>query len=196
MGARARATLLLGALVAMLATGCSDRRTTPEIRSHPPEWTDPESRDFHGVQVATSGASTCYFCHGATLTGDSRATGCFECHGVGEEAGHPVGWVAPSQHGGAVEARGPQRCRVCHGSDYQGGWVGVSCFDCHEGPGGHPEGWPAPGSANFHGAVVVAEGDADCRRCHGEDLEGGTSGLACVSPGCHTSQAIDPSDVP
>ena len=46
--------------------------------------------------------------------------------------------------------------------------------------GVHPDGWEEP---TAHGLATKLQTDADCRDCHGVDLEGGTSGVACGS--CH-----------
>jgi predicted CxxxxCH...CXXCH cytochrome family protein len=55
------------------------------------------------------------------------------------EGVHPVGWASPESpafHAVWLRANGDdmRRCRTCHGEDYRGGAVGVSCAsaDCHE----------------------------------------------------------------
>jgi hypothetical protein len=61
---------------------------------------------------------------------------------TGPEASvHPPGWADPASltfHGDFLRAQGYDlgECRSCHGSDYSGGLVGVSCLDCHRNPGG------------------------------------------------------------
>lgn len=51
----------------------------------------------------------------------------------------------------------------------------------------HPEGWLEPTSAVFHGKMVLesARKANNCASCHGEDFKGGTTGVSCVSSGCH-----------
>jgi len=47
---------------------------------------------------------------------------------------HPAEWQVPASadfHGKVVVQRGPASCQVCHGVDYTGGKVGVSCVECH-----------------------------------------------------------------
>lgn len=167
--------------------GCADRRapSKSDIQAHPAEWLEPTSVDFHGARVKAEGPDFCEACHGGDLRGMGEATSCYECHdGPG---GHPVGWVSPAPpfHGDTVAEEGPTPCQACHGADYHGGWSDVSCYECHAGPGGHPNGWTAPGEPTFHGIVVINQGTDGCKRCHGQDLKGGTSGLGCDAPGCH-----------
>jgi predicted CxxxxCH...CXXCH cytochrome family protein len=54
--------------------------------------------------------------------------------------------------------------------------------------GEHPAGWGVPGSTEFHGQWLAANGDqlAPCRACHGADYEGGAVGVSCTTQGCHT----------
>ena len=71
---------------------------------------------------------------------------------------HPQGWKTPSDsanfHGFAIRNNNwdMRSCRTCHGGDYAGGTVGVSCTTCHTQPSG-PE---------------------NCTTCHG----GGTNNIA------------------
>ncbi len=51
----------------------------------------------------------------------------------------------------------------------------------------HPDYWMDTTSENFHGEVLAKrgfEGIEACRSCHGEDLQGGKSGVSCYQ--CHT----------
>lgn len=179
-----------GACVAVLGlllwvASCSDPTPVEErpIAAHPPEWTEPSKADFHGSRVAAEGAGICKSCHGADLRGTVAIPGCYDCHdGPG---GHPETWVKQPEpfHGTKVQLEGPMVCTTCHGSDYFGGWSEVSCYTCHDGPGGHPQGWLDPNAHTFHGRVVTQQGNLDCRRCHGNDLLGGTSGVSCGD--CH-----------
>ena len=171
----------------LLTTGCVERRSAAEIKVHPPEWNDPLSADFHGTRVLARGSDECLACHTATGHGVLDVPSCDLCHiGAG---GHPPGWMTPSLpafHGQAVAARGPVPCKTCHGDDYRGGSSGISCYTCHAGgPSGHPDGWMNPDASAFHGQRVLVDGVADCQRCHGAGLSGGTSGVACSQ--CHAT---------
>jgi len=151
---------------------------------HPEGWISP-IEPFHGDTVALEGDQECAECHGEDFRGGWAEVSCYTCHDG--PSGHPVNWLKPSSpsfHAKKVAAEGTSECAVCHGADFQGGWSGVSCYTCHNGPSGHPVGWVVPGTDNFHGDEVEAEGDTRCQACHGADLGGGTSGVSCSK--CHS----------
>jgi hypothetical protein len=190
-----RATILpaacLGAAIAglLVATGCLERHTPSDIRTHPEEWTNPMLPDFHGTRVEARGDAECLTCHQARGVAPTEVPTCTACHdGPGD---HPLRWAEPTSpyfHGAEVAAEGPGSCAICHGADYRGGWSGVSCYACHNGEprgalGGHPDGWMNPIAASFHGKLVFENGVRECTRCHGFNLSGGTSGRACGE--CH-----------
>ncbi|RMG33286.1 MAG: hypothetical protein D6732_12305 [Methanobacteriota archaeon] len=52
----------------------------------------------------------------------------------------------------------------------------------------HPESWTSEGSPDFHGSVLLNDNLSlqSCRSCHGEDYQGGSSGVSCYTSGCHT----------
>jgi len=189
---RAKGVYLIPGLILAAAWlslhGCIESRIPSELRTHPSEWTDPASVDFHGTRVQARGQAECMECHRQASPGVMRVPSCDECHlGAG---GHPAGWMSessPDFHGAAVAARGPTPCARCHGADYRGGTAGVSCYTCHaDGPSGHPEGWLNPRAASFHGRRVLEQGLGDCRRCHGSGLDGGTSRVSCSQ--CHEDE--------
>ncbi|NOZ13512.1 MAG: hypothetical protein GXO69_07670 [Acidobacteria bacterium] len=105
------------------------------------------------------GGMYCESCHGSThailasgyagdneqnilLQGKPGALGnCSVCHTDGRTGSnphtaspHPDGWE--KSHGDYVENNGYASCARCHGADYRGGTSGVSCYQCHNGPGG------------------------------------------------------------
>jgi predicted CxxxxCH...CXXCH cytochrome family protein len=114
---------------------------------------------------------------------------------------HPKGWInsmSPNFHLNAIEKSGWDllACRKCHGAQYTGGIVNVSCMKCHvpsdlpttgTSTGNiHPVGWTDSTSVNFHGKWI---GDAgwnmsSCQKCHGKDYAGGITNVACTK--CHT----------
>jgi hypothetical protein len=51
----------------------------------------------------------------------------------------------------------------------------------------HPQGWADENSPEFHGKALLTESlsKASCQSCHGEQYEGGSSGISCYSSGCH-----------
>jgi len=47
---------------------------------------------------------------------------------------HPATWMdqeSPDFHGKVTLVSGTISCSICHGDDLSGGWVRVSCIDCH-----------------------------------------------------------------
>jgi len=201
MRAKGLLLLILGSALiaaALLLGGCIESRTTSDLRTHPAGWSDPASADFHGTRVMAQGPEggsytqdECLVCHRQAGPGVVRVPSCDACHlGAG---GHPPDWMSESSadfHGLAVAARGDRPCAACHGPDLRGGTSGGSCYACHAGgPSGHPDGWVSPGAATFHGRRVAQQGIGDCRRCHGGNLDGGWSGVACAQ--CHDGEGDD-----
>ena len=188
-------SLVVLMMAGMVIFGCAERRspTDAEIKTHPRAWTHPQSEDFHGLKVRQDALSFCESCHGVDARGGTSGVSCYsECH-AGGPGGHPARGVwldpqVPEFHGHEVAETGPMPCQDCHGEDYRGGWAEVSCYLCHNGPSGHPAGWLNPNSPQFHGTVVQTVPGAwqTCSNCHGADLGGGTSGLACSV--CHPPQ--------
>jgi hypothetical protein len=107
---------------------------------------------------------------------------------------HPDGWLDSTSvnfHGKKVAYSGIVSCTTCHGDNYKGGTSGVSCYQCHDGPSGHPEGMTNPSSTNFHG-LIFWDNNWDlsrCKTCHGNDLKGGVSELSCYQ--CHNFQSCN-----
>lgn len=126
--------------------------------------------------------------------------GCVERRSPIDLQTHPASWNEPTAadfHGTRVEGDGPANCVGCHGADYDGQADVPGCYDCHDGPGGHPFGWADPISTHFHGDQVAEAGKADCAPCHASTLSGNlafTGGWSGVS--CYTCHAGGPSGHP
>jgi len=178
-------------LVLGLLASCAEPQSPGDnpIRVHPASWMNPQSADFHGTRVAMDTPEACKSCHGDDYMGDPPAPSCYECHDG--PSGHPSDWPFPPSpfHGDQVAAGGSEQCQTCHGADYMGGWAEVSCFDCHDGPSGHPSGWAFPPSP-FHGDYVRANDALECRSCHGVDWRGGWSEVSCYT--CHNGPSGHP----
>jgi hypothetical protein len=106
---------------------------------------------------------------------------------------HPPEWMssnAENFHGNKVIASGSESCKSCHGAEFEGGTSGVSCSKCH-GIYPHPPEWTIPDNPQSHGEYLDEGGGSiqECRACHGEDLDGGSSGIACSV--CHGSHDND-----
>jgi predicted CxxxxCH...CXXCH cytochrome family protein len=137
----------------------------------------------------TSATCSNTYCHGATLSGgtktapvwtrlDGTQASCGTCHGVPPPAPHPV------------VSGGMPACNPCHSDtmDVTGALVAPSAGGKHlDGvvqSSGHEASWMDQASAGFHGASAQ-QGLQACQACHGQDLGGGTAGVACAE--CHGS---------
>ena len=157
-------------------------------------WLDKTNASFHGLAASTRGLSACAECHGTDFKGGTSGVSCSECHST--QSGHPAsGWMtsgAPNFHGARLAETGENYCAGCHGADFKGGSVNVSCYTCHDGPSGHPAtGWLDKTSETFHGLAASSRGLKACAVCHGADYLGGISGQSCGE--CHTDQSGHPS---
>ena len=105
---------------------------------------------------------------------------------------HPEEWNTVQSadfHGDKVLAAGYETCKSCHGIDFKGGKSGVSCNDCHS-TFPHPEQWSLIGNTGSHAEFIKANAGAieDCKKCHGSNLKGGSSGVSCYS--CHAEGSL------
>jgi len=135
-------------------------------------------------QFLTQG-DVCNSCHDALrqFPGQGPAS-CHDCH-VGV-ATHPTGqaWLDPNSptfHG--TDPTVPDGCAACHGTDFMGGTVGVSCYDCHFGPTGSRV---PVGSSWTHGTVphdTLAANEAVCNACHDLNRSYGNGPGSCHD--CH-----------
>lgn len=119
---------------------------------------------------------------------------CSEKQDVLDVGTHPDAWTNKSSekfHGNVVLESGKEQCADCHGTDFQGGKSGVSCFNsgCHlYYP--HPAGFAELSSSDFHGEYLKSKLNWDmvpCQACHGSNYAGGSSGVSCKA--CHIGPA-------
>ena len=103
---------------------------------------------------------------------------------------HDNGWAdtaAVNFHGKYLKEKDWQttNCIGCHGSRFDGGTSGTSCFSCHAlyphsvafaGPGGHS-------AFMMDNAYPFSE----CKQCHGASYGGGSLGVSCLNSGCHVN---------
>ncbi len=77
-------------------------------------------------------------------------------------------------------------CNQCHGGNFEGGTSKSSCYTCHNSYP-HKPGWLAKTNPNYHGLKLKSYNwDLNsCKSCHGNDFNGGTSGVGCFQ--CHNS---------
>lgn len=128
----------------------------------------------------------CTQCHGPNLD-DGFATSCYTCHdriwaGEGPPADHTLLLLGIASHKPGLEDPITNGCTQCHGPNLNDGFA-TSCLDCHgavwEGTDGHH----MPGRTDPWN---------NCTFCHGDDLLGGISGVACID--CHND--FSPPDPP
>jgi predicted CxxxxCH...CXXCH cytochrome family protein len=162
---------------------------------HPAGWTTSSHADFHGDWIGSNGFDYCTACHGEDFSGGYAELACSNssCHTGGAAIPHPDEWITEGNanfHGEWVSTAGLSSCKVCHGDDFGGGHAELACNNssCHTGGAAipHLDGWITEGNVNFHGDWVLAEGFSDCFTCHGEDLRGGFTEVACSNSTCHT----------
>lgn len=147
---------------------------------HPQSWVKKEN---HGAHVMAKGKGACGTqCHGFDFKGGLSKIACNTCHSIYP---HLPGWVSPAEHG--EKARGDKKslCSGCHGGDLKGGTSRVGCYQsqCHNNVYPHEAGWKIK---EKHGKFVMEYGRGNCTtQCHGVDLKGGLSAVACNA--CHNS---------
>jgi len=125
-------------------SACSDLRkdlpTQPKstLAVHPPGWVTPGQPSFHGTYLENTGfkLAECRKCHGQDYAGGISQKTCLAHHDAGEL--HPPGWAnvtSANFHGLFLQQQqwNLRRCQECHGPNYAGGEVGVSCLTsgCH-----------------------------------------------------------------
>jgi len=190
-------TVILIMIAACKSTPNSRSLINPDTGKHATDWVSAHPSHY----VADPGQ--CSDCHGTDLKGGISGVSCFSadfsgvaCHALGP-AGHPANWAVPSEHGTAAKGA-PSRvpitgfsvCAVCHGSDFNGGAVGMNCFTCHGGSAPHPTAW-MPTSTYQHNTTDTANA-ATCALCHLNGLNSpvpspNPAAPAGTAPGCFNS---------
>jgi hypothetical protein len=188
--------LLISSFVLLLVTGCTK---LGEPITHPNNWTDPSSDDSHMAKITVIGTEGCKVCHGDDYLGGTSDVSCYQCH-AGGISGHPASsiWVDSPNNPNFHGKEDVERCNRCHGDDYLGGTSGVSCYQCHDGPGYGCEDFTPPTNhtllqedddcAALHMPGFEDPLDSNCAICHGTDLNGG-SGPSCFI--CHGNKWDD-----
>jgi hypothetical protein len=184
-----RAVLLLTLAVFLLALvlSCGDANKEavfdPDTGAHISNWTARHGQTFR------AGTGNCTACHGEDLTGGTSGVSCFSpsfdgrsCHG--SIVFHPDGWRSADAHGAASkDVPGPDTgfatCQVCHGDDFTGGIMQVTCIRCHR-PAPHSSA-PWRGGTRTH--TNTAPGNAPvCAQCHAGQSQ--TPAPPGTAPGC------------
>ena len=131
-------TFICFLLSIILLSSCSTETDPLPSVTHPEEWNESSSEQFHGNKVLTVGSEFCTSCHGADYSGGRSGVACSDCH---SNFPHPPSWSSPgndSSHAAYLKSVywDMSGCQSCHGEDYRGGSSGVSCYQCHTNPGG------------------------------------------------------------
>jgi hypothetical protein len=170
---------------ALILVSCSKKQETLEVGTHPADWNNPQSEQFHGLVVTQTGPASCQSCHGEEYEGGTSDISCYTCH-----AGfpHPEGFLqpgSPNYHATYIKNvinYNIISCKNCHGSSYAGGSSGVSC--------------------KTSGCHTQSAGPQACNTCHGNlnnpaqiapprDLDGKTSHTA-PGVGAHQAHVTEP----
>lgn len=164
---------ILGFGLCLLAWACAGKGLPNAAKvdatgQHPLNWISSHWQDY------ARNPDQCSACHGSlkdpAQAGGVSKVSCFTCHPGG--ATHPGDWRLPLNHGRqgamgtAANPTGFAACARCHGSNYQGGLVRTTCFDCHlKAP--HPDRpWRnASPTEPSHGATDASNAVA-CFQCH------------------------------
>lgn len=134
---------------------------------------------------------TCTNCHNTRRRFDLPPGSCHDCH---PGANHPLGepWLDKklSTFHGLVASQDVSQCTACHGADFQGGEIGVSCYQCHFGPTGSkvPAGENWTHGTTPHSSLTLYS--AVCNQCHNVNRTYGNAPTSCHD--CHGSAASHP----
>ena len=171
----ARAGIL--AALAALAAACDTARTVEETAQ-----TKNDCARCHGyppppfIAGGTSHPTStqCHLCHQETVAADDVTIipGGLHMNGVVDVTGaHPLPYLAQHTAGALANITS---CQACHGPDYGGGQVGVSCNACH--------------AAQV--AASAPDWKTNCTWCHGTRTAGVTTATATAAP----PQPVDAND--
>ena len=169
------ASALLALAVVLAFISCSEDRVTSNYDTHPTNWMDQYSEDWHGTAALQSKGESCLGCHSANTEGitfdvgpsdsgeETGLVSCKECHN------YPHGVDYVPQHFLDIRAANwmnMAECQACHGVDFAGANTGASCNECH----------------------TLAGGPAACNTCHGYPPTT-TRPLGDRNPGAHSAHS-------
>jgi hypothetical protein len=170
---------MLAALTLVFFVSCSEDRVTSSYETHPTNWMDQYSDEWHGTAALGSKGESCLGCHGSgtytfedpnavypqdvgpevVIEQEEHLITCKQCHN------YPHGENYVPQH--FLDIRSANwmnmaECQACHGANFAGGRSGATCNECH----------------------TLAGGPAACNTCHGYPPTT-TRPLGDRNPGAH-----------
>lgn len=138
---------------------------------------------LHADQVDSVG--TCNNCHESLRAIGLQPDDCHDCHAHS----HGQVWMdkkSPSFHG-LDATQDLSECAPCHGSDYQGGLTGVSCYLCHfDEYGSRDPSESSWGHGQSHSIDVLTANESTCNQCHNTNRAYGNEPSATGCHDCHT----------
>jgi predicted CxxxxCH...CXXCH cytochrome family protein len=155
---------------------------------HKSGWGDSSSATYHGRFLLSGQGrlSDCAACHGTDYSGGTSNKSCYTCHA---SYPHKAGWMntdSADYHGKYLKANDwhVNECAPCHGSNFDGGTSGKSCYQCHP---------SFPHEVKFavegmHAGYLGENGYpiSDCKKCHGANYAGGVIvNISCSQSDCH-----------
>lgn len=150
MRSKSIAFAVLAALTLILFISCSEDRTTESYETHPTNWMDPYSPDWHGTAAIGSKGESCAGCHtllptepllipfdnGPESEGEvvDHAVACYSCHSYPHKEDVAVSHATRFKYSDSWNTI--TSCQSCHGTNFAGGRSGASCNECHTQQGG------------------------------------------------------------
>ncbi len=163
---------LFSLILMVVMLSCSEKRQPFSVSTHPKDWVDENSSNFHGKAIldGTLTLKSCQTCHGADFSGGTAKVACASCHELFPHAEGFADVQSPDFHANFIINKMKWNilpCQKCHGSDYSG--EGVAEKNCMT-----------------SGCHTPPEGPEACNTCHGSsindapppDLQGNTETTA------------------
>lgn len=156
------------------------------ISVHKTTLLDTTSADFHGKFVLKNKFSQCQSCHGQNFTGGISSPSCASCHqSIDVHKEGIVDTTSVNFHGKYQFKNGFADCSSCHGANFGGGNQSPPCTTCHSTIAIHKDGYKDTNSPDFHGKNQLAKDFTACKKCHGDNFQGGVNSPSCAN--CHKS---------
>lgn len=168
---------------------------------HPSDWLDSSltGNDWHGdayINGLMINGLDCVDCHAPPPLDDPSEGKCIICHFTSDGSRTPGGWTHADNHSQWAGSPEETVCIACHEVNISFGNQPV-CHNCHgTGSGTHPD--PDWAERAQHGVAAkqnpgTMSGFSTCAACHGDDFNGGSAGVSCLTvAGCHQVAAPHP----